>query len=187
MCKCYERRVEVKSYHAILLVCIVLFGVGCSGVRKVWYQDGVSAQDTRKDLKQCEYETNKAAIYYRGRGLIGRLVINERIRSIINLCMEAKGYAWAVAPEAADQDTEENARKEFRKSVDATDKELETEGYPGFKLLVPLTSKKFIELLEKDPEATKKLQNTEVWKQVYKEQVYPSVRALFVQDKEVTQ
>ena len=91
------------------LICIIFLS-GCASTpptgcpsNMAWYQPGVSAEQTRRDLAACQYE---ALLYERrtsiqadsvGQAMLLNMVAssaeNNRQNQMIQVCMAAKGYS----------------------------------------------------------------------------------------------
>lgn len=96
--------------HLLSLVGIILFSgcassepqTGCTP-KQAWYQAGISAEQTRRDLAACQYESmlNEKSTSVSGATLGQTLVLdaivsseqNNRKNQMIQACMTAKGYS----------------------------------------------------------------------------------------------
>jgi TPR repeat protein len=95
----------------LALVCIVFFYTGCASApqtgcssKQAWYQAGISAEQTRRDLAECQYESLVNGRSYSPipadtaghavlLGMIASAAENSRQNQIVQTCMAAKGYS----------------------------------------------------------------------------------------------
>jgi hypothetical protein len=76
------------------------------------------------------------------------------------------------------RDVQANQQVQFQKEVDTVDKELATEGYVGFSKFQRQVVDAIMAI--KDPDERASYQNSEGWKRIWKERVYPDLSRTFV-------
>lgn len=112
-------------------------------------------------------------------------VITDYDKKILDLEKELKELR--DKDQKRDKLTEEEQRKQaqaqFRQTVDALDKSLESEGFAGLKQFLPLVTAELFKLAETEgKEAAAKMDNPEGWKKIFKDLVFPTVSG-FAQKK----
>lgn len=75
----------------------------------------------------------------------------------------------------------EGKRQNLNKQIGDTNEALEKEGYPGFDIAISAVTRELQRLVTEDPENAY-LDKPEGWKKIYREKVFPKLRASFIKE-----
>jgi hypothetical protein len=82
---------------SVMLIVAVILG-GCS--RTEWRKPNVTLAQAGQDQKECNYEAVKATPPSQSRNEISAALEEvQRERKLLQMCMEARGYAMQVGPQ----------------------------------------------------------------------------------------
>ena len=81
---------KIRWFSAPLIMLVIVVS-GCAS-SKVWYQDGVTANQTRRDIAGCKLMAEQNGNPLAMVNLAFALADNSHKHAIFNDCMTAKGY-----------------------------------------------------------------------------------------------